>query len=166
MSKTHLTRKRADLFPEQKSPVLGPFFLSFGPAPGVSETICFTAQGPGVIFGKSKPISARRQKGRPFPFPNRFSIPGDEKAGLSAVQGNLTPSRHKTKKGGNRPFSSERLPPHFHFQSPRISSRALSNATFKLFYIMLIISASRMDCCFFFFFFSFSLSVILPSPRF
>ena len=59
----------------------------------------------------------------------------------------------------NRPLwgfdSLKRLPPHSYFQSLKMSSSALSNAVFKLFSIMLIISASRMDC---FFFFRFSLS--------
>ena len=44
-----------------------------------------------------------------------------------------------------------------HFQSLKMSSKALSNAAFILFSIMLITSASRMD---FFFFLSFSRSFV------
>ena len=68
--------------------------------------------------------------------------------------------RRKTKNGDsrfkNRPLwgfdSLKRLPPFCYLKSFRISSNAMSMAVFRLFYMIRIISASRMDCFFFFFF--------------
>jgi hypothetical protein len=56
----------------------------------------------------------------------------------------------------NRPrwvFDSlKRLPPHYYFQSLKMSFRAASIAALRLFCMMLMISASRMDYRFFFLF--------------
>ena len=48
--------------------------------------------------------------------------------------------------------SLKRLSPFSYLKSFRISSSAMSMAVFRLFYMIRIISASRMDCFFFFFF--------------
>jgi hypothetical protein len=55
--------------------------------------------------------------------------------------------------------SLKRAAAHFYFQFLKISSKALSNAVFRLFSIIRITSASRMDYCFFFRF-SFSRSLV------
>ena len=81
--------------------------------------------------------------------------------GLSSTEWKLTVTRYKTKKA-EAPFkdsflwdlgSSTRASAFVYFQSLKISSRALSNAAFRLFCMILNISASRVD--FFFFFLSF-----------
>ena len=87
-------------------------------------------------------------------FPRVFLISGNGFGGCVRKTDSHTVRRTKTKKAETD--SVVNRSPLSYFQSFSISSSAISNAVFRLFSIMLNISASRTDCSFFFFFLSFS----------
>ena len=148
-------RNRGSDFPEQILPFFGAITARFVPSKSVCESRCLIEQG-GYPFGRTKNAD-------PYPVFAWATLPlngiFDLKDGSCGClrQNEAHTDRRATTTKTARSSTWESLAVR-HFQSLKMSSNALSNAVFKLFSIMLMISASRMDC-FFFFLFSFSLSL-------
>ena len=141
------------------------------------DTICFLLECqpgdlieyvealPGVYFGKFRPfaetggvVCCTRPRNGTFVLKDGFPD--------CLRQSHTNPSDGPQRKK-RREVPLGNLSPFFYLKSFRISSNAKSMAVFRLFCIIRIISASRMDC-FFFFFFSLSFwlwVIVLFSPR-
>ena len=160
-------RNRGSEFPEQILPFFGAITARFVPSKSVCESRCLIEQGWGYPFGRTKNADPYLIFAWATLPPNGTFDLKYGSCGCNRPEAKQTDRRHKTKNCGN-PFQrspclgysfAETGCRTFYFQSLKMSSKALSNAVFILFSIMLIISASRMDC-FFFFFFSLSRSLV------
>ena len=155
-------RNRGSEFPEQILPFFGAITARFIPSKSVCESRCLI-EHPRTHFGKKKNADPHPVFGWATLPPNGIFDLKDGSCGRDRPKEKLTVRRTITKKCGSPLLRSPCWGSSFaetgcrtsHFQSLKMSSIALSNAVFKLFSIILIISASRTDC---FFFLSFSRS--------
>ena len=155
-------RNRGSKFPEQNCAFWRLISACSAPSKSVSKNRCLIGH-PRTPFGKHKnadPYSVSAWA--TLPLNGTFDLK-DGSCGRDRPREKLTDRRSITKKCGSPLLRSPCWGSSFaetgcrtsHFQSLKMSSIALSNAVFKLFSIILIISASRTDC---FFFLSFSRS--------